>query len=135
MASSWLAPSEPAMWGRATLAMEVSSTSMKVARVTTSAMAQGLYLGFHSASGCSASLIVRLLIGYQEADMDSKSSNRKSDVARRMGKLMRQVMVSFKARLDEELKDHHVSTAQLRLLYEVRERPGGAGRRWRGRAW
>ncbi len=59
--------------------------------------------------------------------MDSKSSNRKQDAARRMGKLMRQVMVSFKARLDEELKDHHVTTAQLRLLYEVRERPGGSG--------
>ena len=40
---------------------------------------------------------------------------------------MRQVLVSFKARLDEELKDHHVTTAQLRLLYEVRERPGGSG--------
>ena len=36
------APREPAMWGRATLAMEVSRTSMKVARVTVMAMAQGL---------------------------------------------------------------------------------------------
>jgi hypothetical protein len=34
------------MCGRATLAMEVSSTSMKVASVTVSAMAQGLWFGF-----------------------------------------------------------------------------------------
>ena len=33
------------MWGSATLAMEVSSTSMKVARVTVMATAQGLWLG------------------------------------------------------------------------------------------
>jgi DNA-binding MarR family transcriptional regulator len=60
--------------------------------------------------------------------MDSKSSkNTKADIARRMGKLLRQLMVNFKATLDERLKDHHVTTAQLRLLYEVRERPGGSG--------
>src|ERR1700739_4351081 len=35
----------PAMCGKATLAMEVSSTSMKVARVTASAMIQGLTAG------------------------------------------------------------------------------------------
>jgi DNA-binding MarR family transcriptional regulator len=52
----------------------------------------------------------------------------KKDVeARRMGKLMRRMLVGFKARLDEELKDHAVTTAQLRFLYEVRERPGGSG--------
>src|ERR1700761_2540154 len=45
VASSWEAPRPPAMWGRATLAMEVSRTSMKVARVTVSAMAQRLCLG------------------------------------------------------------------------------------------
>lgn len=35
------------MWGMATLAMEVSSASMKVARVTVMAMAQGLARGRH----------------------------------------------------------------------------------------
>src|SRR5438132_6710057 len=35
----------PAMCGRATLAMEVSSTSMKVAKVTARAMIQGLTAG------------------------------------------------------------------------------------------
>ena len=35
------------MCGRATLAMEVSRTSMKAARATVAAMSQGLTLGFH----------------------------------------------------------------------------------------
>jgi hypothetical protein len=47
VASSGLAPREPPMWGMATLAMEVSSASMKVARVTVMAMAQGLARGRH----------------------------------------------------------------------------------------
>src|ERR1700676_3363541 len=37
------------MCGRATLAMEVSRTSMKVARVTVRATAQGLWWGFQTA--------------------------------------------------------------------------------------
>jgi len=51
VASSWLAPRPPAMWGRATLAMEVSSTSMKVASVTVMAITQGFRLGFQTAGG------------------------------------------------------------------------------------
>src|SRR6202020_2567624 len=47
VASSCLAPRVPAIWGRATLAMEVSSTSINVARVTVSAINQGLCLGCH----------------------------------------------------------------------------------------
>src|SRR5260370_28045390 len=42
VASSSVAERLPAMWGKETLAMAVSSTSMKVAMVTTSATAQGL---------------------------------------------------------------------------------------------
>src|SRR5215472_7489546 len=42
--SSWPAERLPAMCGRATLAMEVSSTSMKVASVTVTAMIHGLML-------------------------------------------------------------------------------------------
>ncbi len=37
------------MWGRATLAMEVSSTSIKAARATVMAISQGLTRGFHGA--------------------------------------------------------------------------------------
>ncbi len=48
------------MWGRATLAMEVSSTSMKVASVTVMAMIQGLIAGRQTSafsSGGAAALI------------------------------------------------------------------------------
>ncbi len=48
--SSWLTERSPAMCGRETLAMLVSSTSMKVARVTTSAIAQGLRPSVHPVS-------------------------------------------------------------------------------------
>ena len=40
----------PAMWGRATLAMEVSSTSMNVASVTVMATSHGLWCGFQCSS-------------------------------------------------------------------------------------
>src|SRR5712675_2276793 len=43
--SSLLAPRLPAMWGRATFAMLVSSTSMNAASETATAMIQGLLLG------------------------------------------------------------------------------------------
>src|SRR3954468_3142522 len=42
VASSWLAPSPPAMWRSETLAIVVSSTSMKVASDTTTAISHGL---------------------------------------------------------------------------------------------
>src|SRR3984893_2854844 len=71
VASSWLAPRPPAMCGRATLAMEVSSTSMKVARVTVMATTQGLTRGRHGRSitgavgrepGAGASSICRVAV-------------------------------------------------------------------------
>jgi len=40
--SSWLDPSPPAMWRNETLAMVESSTSMKVASETTTAISHGL---------------------------------------------------------------------------------------------
>src|ERR1700733_6779876 len=36
------------MWGRATLAMEVSSTSIKAASATVAAISQGFVFGFHA---------------------------------------------------------------------------------------
>src|SRR5271157_5587923 len=42
---SLLAPRFPAIYGRATLAMLVSNTSIKAASATTTAISQGLYLG------------------------------------------------------------------------------------------
>jgi hypothetical protein len=46
------------MWGRATLAMEVSRTSMKVARVTVRATAQGLWEGFQTAGIAAVVVLV-----------------------------------------------------------------------------
>ena len=43
MLSSWLAASDPAMWRSDTLAIVVSSTSMKVAIETMTAISQGLF--------------------------------------------------------------------------------------------
>ena len=51
--SFWLAPRLPAMCGSATLAIEVSSTSMNVASVTVSATTHWLCEGRHSASGAT----------------------------------------------------------------------------------
>ena len=45
------------MWGRATLAMEVSSTSMKAARATVMAMSQGLTRGFQLAWASTLGLL------------------------------------------------------------------------------
>ena len=44
----------PAMCGKATLAIEVSSTSMKVAIVTVSAISQGLNRGVYAATSVFA---------------------------------------------------------------------------------
>ena len=40
---------------------------------------------------------------------------------------MRRVLLGLKARLDEELRASHVTTAQLRLLTEIKEHPGSSG--------
>src|SRR5580693_7130317 len=51
--SSLLDPRPPAMYGKATLAMLVSSTSMNAAIATTTPMSQGLNFGRHGAAGTS----------------------------------------------------------------------------------
>ena len=57
---SLLAPRFPAMYGRATLAMLVSRTSMNAAIATTTAISQGLYLGRQtSCSIVSAAELIR----------------------------------------------------------------------------
>src|SRR3984957_148765 len=50
VASSCVAPRPPAMCGKATLAMELSRTSMNVASVTVMATIHGLMLGLHGFS-------------------------------------------------------------------------------------
>src|SRR5579863_4282558 len=49
--SSLLEPRPPAMYGKATLAMLVSSTSMNAAIATTTPMSQGLNFGRHGSEG------------------------------------------------------------------------------------
>ncbi len=46
---------------------------------------------------------------------------------RRTKTLVRRLMAGLRARLDDELREQGVTTAQLRLLKEVKERPGGSG--------
>jgi hypothetical protein len=57
------------MWGRATLAMEVSRTSMKVARVTVRATAHLLWWGFQTAGRAGAGMVAVAI--YQSPDMIS----------------------------------------------------------------
>src|ERR1700722_8071384 len=52
VASSCVAPKPPAMCGRATLAIDVSSTSMNVAKVTVMAMIHGLTAGRQTSAFC-----------------------------------------------------------------------------------
>jgi len=51
---------------------------------------------------------------------------RRARETRRGVTLMRRVLLGFKARLDDELRDRHVTSAQLRFLHEVQQRPGGS---------
>src|SRR5580700_3194001 len=53
--SSLLEPRPPAMYGKATLAMLVSSTSMNAAIATTTPISQGLNFGRHGSGGTSCS--------------------------------------------------------------------------------
>ena len=46
---------------------------------------------------------------------------------RRSNTLMRRLLLGFKGRLDDELRARNVTTAQLRFLTEVKERPGSTG--------
>src|ERR1700720_2402457 len=59
--SSLLAPMFPAICGSATLAMLVSSTSIKAASDTTNAISQGFAFGFHSDMGARTALMSRCL--------------------------------------------------------------------------
>ena len=56
-----------------------------------------------------------------------KSSNRRAAEVRRTATLMRRVLLGFKARLDDELRVKNATTAQMRFLREVKERPGSSG--------
>ncbi len=46
---------------------------------------------------------------------------------RRSASLMKRLQAGFRTRLDEGLRGKNATTAQIRLLYEVRSRPGATG--------
>ena len=59
--------------------------------------------------------------------MKERTPTRRQAEARRSLKLMRGVLNGFRMRLDEQLRARNVTTAQLRLLNEVKQRPGASG--------
>ena len=61
-----------------------------------------------------------------KASNPKTSSNRAAEL-RRTASLMRRVLLGFKAHLDNDLRSKNVTTAQLRLLREIKEHPGSSG--------
>jgi DNA-binding MarR family transcriptional regulator len=59
--------------------------------------------------------------------MDAGKGTKRALEAERSRNLMRRVLLGFKARLDDALRAKNVTTAQLRFLHEVKERPGSSG--------
>jgi len=56
-----------------------------------------------------------------------KPSIRRAAEARRSASLMRRVLLGLKARMDDELRSKHLTSAQWRFLTELKERPGSSG--------
>ncbi len=46
---------------------------------------------------------------------------------RRVGKLMRRLLIATRMHMDEKLRPQEVTSAQLRMLYEIRTNPGVSG--------
>jgi DNA-binding MarR family transcriptional regulator len=58
----------------------------------------------------------------------TKTITRTLDENRRQAKqLMKRILMSFRARLDEELRPRGVTTAQLQILHAIRSSPGSSG--------
>jgi DNA-binding MarR family transcriptional regulator len=57
----------------------------------------------------------------------SSSGSGRSAETRRATTLMRRLLVGLKGRLDDELREQNVTSAQLRFLQEVKEHPGSSG--------
>lgn len=50
-----------------------------------------------------------------------------SEGERRAAKLMKRILMQYKAAVDEELRPHGVTSAQIKLLYAIRHAPGSYG--------
>ncbi len=62
-----------------------------------------------------------------ETRINSGNGTRRSSETRRATTLMRRLLVGLKGRLDEELREQNVTSAQLRFLQVVKEHPGSSG--------
>jgi DNA-binding MarR family transcriptional regulator len=59
--------------------------------------------------------------------MDSAGPSRREIETRRSATLMKRLLLGFKRMLDDELRPREVTSAQLRFLHELKERPGASG--------
>jgi DNA-binding MarR family transcriptional regulator len=62
-----------------------------------------------------------------QSPKSSGNHSRRTAEIRRATTLMRRLLVGLKGRLDEELREREVTSAQLRFLQEVKEHPGSSG--------
>ena len=70
---------------------------------------------------------ISYLIYYQVADMRRTSSIGLLSPERRAERLMKRIMQHFQSVLDEELRPHGATIAQIRLLWAIRRAPGSSG--------
>jgi DNA-binding MarR family transcriptional regulator len=59
--------------------------------------------------------------------MAKLSSHEIHDSQRRLAKLMKRILTHFRAAMDEELKPCGVTSAQIKLLWAIRNAPGSSG--------
>ena len=59
--------------------------------------------------------------------MDSVKGRQRAAEAQRARMLMRRLLLGFKGKLDDALRTKNITTAQLRFLQELHERPGSSG--------
>ena len=59
--------------------------------------------------------------------MAKLSSQEIHDSQRKVAKLMKRILTHFRAAMDEELKPYGVTSAQIKLLWAIRNAPGSSG--------
>ena len=59
--------------------------------------------------------------------MVKRSSQEIHDSQRKVAKLMKRILTHFRAAMDEELKPYGVTSAQIKLLWAIRNAPGSSG--------
>jgi DNA-binding MarR family transcriptional regulator len=59
--------------------------------------------------------------------MSSRASKKIHDRQRHATRLMKRILTHFKAAMDEELRPYGVTSAQVKLLWAIRNAPGSSG--------